>query len=159
MSILEGLGPKKKMFEDLEPGDYVFEISEPGEKGWTHRYTSDDDPDVWMEYVDFRLRVVSPEESAGRLFFHSIMFNASPEKIAQAKKPYDPSTFLYQFFGEIGAGMIQSGELTILDDYLTDGELDLDKFIGLRFAGSLRAVKSKKDNSKEYVNLTKAWPE
>ena len=157
MAILEGLGPSKRVFEDLDPGDYVFEIVEPGERGWTRKYEDDEDSDIWMGFVNFPLKVIQPEESEGRRFFHSLMYAASPEKIAMARKPYDPSTFLYQFLGDIGAGVLQNGEVTILDDYLTDGELDLDKMIGLRFSGSIRVEKGR--DGKERTALTKAWPE
>lgn len=157
MSILEGLGPSKKVFEDLEPGDYVFEIAEPGDKGWTRRFEDNDDSEIYMDFVNLRLKVIEPEEAAGRNFFHSIMYNASPAKIAMAKRPYDPSTFLYQFLGDIGAGVLQNGEVTILDDYLTGGELDLDKLIGLHFSGSIRQEKGR--DGKDRTMLTKAWPE
>jgi hypothetical protein len=94
----------------------------------------------------------------GRNFFHMTMVSATEEKLAKAKKPYDPETFTYQFLGNIGVGMLDKGEVTILDDYLTDGHLDLNKTIGTRFWGSIRMVKrGKKGEEKEYTSLTKAW--
>lgn len=156
---LSGYGPQKKIFEDLTPGDYTFEIQAPGEKGWFRRFEDDDNKDVWMDFINFKLSVVDPQEFAGKAHFHSVMYAASEEKIALAKKPYDPSTFLYQFLGDIGAAMIESGEAIVLDEYLTDGDLDLDKLIGLRFNASAREVADRKDATKKRVQLTKIWPE
>jgi hypothetical protein len=176
MSRLSGLGPRKKVFEDLTPGDYLFEIQAPGENGWTRRFTMSDEEfneikdhypelkkksssDVWMDFVNFKLVVLEPKEFAGKVHFHSLMFDASEAKIALAKKTYDPSTFLFQFLGDIGAGMKENGEIIILDDYLTDGDIDLDKLIGLQFNASARMVKNRKDPSKERVQITTCWPE
>jgi hypothetical protein len=160
--ILEGLGPKKKVFDDLEPGDYFFEISEPSDKGWIMEFTDKDadgqDTEAKATYINWRLRVVQPEEMEGRNFFHMTMLSATEEKLAKAKRPYDPETFTYQFLGQIGVGMLQGGEVTILDDYLTDSQLDLNKTIGLRFWGSIRIVKrGPKGQEKEYTSLTKVW--
>jgi len=157
MAILEGLGPKRKVFEDLEPGDYLFEIAEPGEKGWTATYTSDDNPEATISYINWRLRVLQPDQFEGKSFFHSTMYDASPEKIAMAKKPYDPAGFTYQFLASIGAGVVNNGEVTILDDFLTDGEIDLDKMIDLRFWGSIRKGVNK--NQPDRVGLDKVWME
>jgi len=158
MSRLSGLGPRKKVFEDLTPGDYLFEIQTPGENGWTRRFEDKDDNRVWMDFINFKLGVLDPQEFAGKVFFHSLMFDASDAKIALAKKPYDPSTFLFQFLGDIGAGMKEAGDIIILDDYLTDGEIDLDKLIGLTFNASVREVPDRKDPSKKRTQITKVWP-
>jgi len=157
MAILEGLGPKRKVFEDLEPGDYLFEIAEPGEKGWTATYEDKDNPAATISYINWRLRVLQPDQFEGRVFFHSTMYAASPEKIAMAKKLYDPAGFTYQFFAGVGVGIIENGEVTLLDDYLTDGEVDLDKMIGLRFWGSIRKGVNK--NQPDRVGLDKVWAE
>ena len=160
--ILENLGPKKKVFDDLEPGDYLFEIAEPSDKGWLMTFTDKDDDgndtEAEASYINWRLRVIQPEEMEGRNFFHITMVSASEEKIAKAKRPYDPEGFTYQFLGNIGVGMLQGGEVTILDDYMTDGALDLNKCIGVRFWGSIRIVKrGQKGQEKEYTSLTKVW--
>lgn len=162
MSILEGLGPKRKVFEDLEPGDYMFEVGEPGESGWTRRfYTRDEDGndvlDSYTDNINWRLRVVQPEEFAGKTFFHSTMYGASPAKIAMAKRSYDPAGFTYQFFAGIGAATMQNGEAILLDDFLTDGEPDLNKMIGLRFHATIR--KGLNPKQPDRVGLDKAWPE
>lgn len=177
MSRLSGLGPRKKVFEDLTPGDYLFEIQAPGDNGWTRRFemSSEDfeelrrsDPDrfkglsntdFWMDFVNFKLTVLDPKEFTGKTHFHSIMFDASEEKISLAKKSYDPSTFLFQFLGDIGAGMKESGEIIILDEYLTDGDIDLDKLVGMRFNGSAREVPDRNDPNKKRIQITKVWPE
>lgn len=160
--ILEGLGPKKKVFDDLEPGDYLFEIVEPSDKGWLVEFIDKDDDgndtEARASYINWRLRVIQPEEMEGRNFFHMTMVSASEEKVAKAKRSYDPEAFTYQFLGNIGVGMLQNGEVTILDDYMTDGSLDLNKCIGVRFWGSIRIVKrGMKGQEKEYISLTKAW--
>jgi len=157
MAILEGLGPKRKVFEDLEPGDYLFEIAEPGEKGWTNLYENEDNPGATMSFIQWRLRVLQPDQFEGKPFFHSTMYDASPEQIAMAKKPYDPAGFTYQFFASIGAGIMDNGEVTLFDDYLTDGYPDLDKMIGLRFWGSVRKGVNKKQPDR--VGLDKIWME
>lgn len=133
MAILEGLGPSGKLFEDLPPGEYLFEVSEPGDKGWIAEYKDDSNPKAITNNVNWSLRVLKPEEHENRRFFHQTMYYASPEKIAQAKRPYDPSGFFYQFLVGIGAATKDGNNAVILDDYLTDGEPDLDKMIGLRF--------------------------
>lgn len=157
MAILEGLGPKGKIFDDLPAGDYLFEIAEPGDKGWIREFTDQDNPKVTMSTINWRFRTLQPEEFEGKPFFHSTMFYASPEKIAMAKRPYDPSGFFYQFLVSIGAAVKDGNDAVVLDDYLTDGEIDLDKMIGIRFWGSVRMVKGKDD--KERTQLDKAWPE
>ncbi len=160
--ILEGLGPKKKVFDDLEPGDYLFEVSEPSDKGWLVEFVDKDedggDTKAKASYINWRLRVVQPEEMEGRNFFHMTMIAASEEKVAKAKRSYDPEAFTYQFLGNIGTGIVQNGEVTILDDFLTEGNLDLNKIIGVRFWGSIRKVtRGKKGEEKEYTSLTKVW--
>jgi hypothetical protein len=164
--ILEGLGPKKKVFDDLDVGDYLFEVVEPGDKGWTITFTDKDEggneTDATATYINWRFRVVEPEEFAGRNFFHLTMIHATDEKIAKAKRPYDPSGFTYQFLGKIGVGLLQAGEVTILDDFLSPDDskhpcLDLNKVIGLTFWGSLRKVKGR--DGQERVSLTEAWAE
>ena len=161
--ILENLGPKKKVFDDLEPGDYLFEISEPSDKGWLVTFTDKDDDGNVTEseasYINWRLRVIMPEEMEGRNFFHMTMVSASAEKVAKAKRPYDPEAFTYQFLGNIGVGMLQNGEVTILDDYMTEGSLDLNKCIGVRFWGSIRMknIAKKGQEEKMVSQLTKVW--
>jgi hypothetical protein len=161
MAILEGLGPTRKIFEELEPGDYLLEVSEPGEKGWLREFVDEDDEDCKATYVGWALKVILPEEASGRIHFFNTMVYASPEKIAKAKKAYDPAGFLYQFLSRIGAGEVKDGVVTIHDDYLTDGELDLDKLIGLRFWGSIRqeVIKSGRRKGEMATNLVKVWAE
>ena len=151
MAILEGLGPKGKMFDELPVGDYLFEVGEPGDKGWVSEVSDQDNPKLTMSFINWRLRVLEPEEFNGKPFFHSTMFYASPEKIAMAKRPYDPQGFFYQFMAAIGAAVKDGNEAVILDDYLTDGEVDLDKTIGLRFHG--RVVKQTGKDNKERIQL------
>ena len=155
--ILEDLGPKHKIFEDLEVGDYLFEVGKPND--WLSTFADKTDEEATITYINWQLRVLEPSEQEGRVFFHRTMYSASPEKIAQAKKPYDPTSFTYQFFAAIGAGIVNSGEVTILDEYLTDGNIDLDKMVGMRFWGSLREVADRKDPSIKRVQLTKCWSE
>ncbi len=157
MAILEGLGPTRKVFEDLEPGDYLFEVAEPSDKGWIYDKEDQDDSEAKSQFINWKLRVVKPEEFAGKPIFHMTMFSATPEKIAKAKRSYDPAGFTYQFFASIGAGMIHSGEVVVMDDYLTKGEIDLDKMIGVRFWGSIR--KGVNPNQPDRVGLDKVWPE
>ncbi len=161
MARLEGLGPKRKIFEDLLPGDYLFEISEPGDKGWMVEFTDKDesgnDTDAQACYVNWKLRVLQPEEFENKPFFHLTMISATEEKIAKAKRSYDPAGFTFQFLGSIGAGMVHSGEVIILDDYLTKGDIDLDKLIGLKFWGSVREVQGKDGVTR--VRLEKCWME
>ena len=166
MAILEGLGPKRKIFEDLTPNDYLFEISEPGDKGWVVEFTDKDDmgndTDAVASYINWKLRVLKPEAFENKPFFHLTMFSATPEKIAKAKRSYDPAGFTYQFLGSIGAGVVSGGEVTILDEYLTKGEVDLDKLIGLRFWGSVREVQIVNKETKETqtrARLEKSWTE
>jgi len=159
--ILEELGPKEKVFEDLDPGDYLFEIAEPGEKGWLVEFTDKDDQgqetNAKATYINWRLRVVQPEESENRNFFHMTMISATDDKIAKAKKPYNPRAFTFQFLGNIGVGIVQNGEVTILDEYLArGGHPDLNKMIGVRFWGSVRVVKR---GDREFLSLTKCWKE
>jgi hypothetical protein len=160
MAILEGLGPKRKVFDDLPPGDYLFEISPPGEQGWIKEFTDKDDngndTKAVAQYVNWKLRTLIPEEFEGKPFFHMTMFDATPEKIAKAKSAYDPAGFTYQFLGAIGAGIVSNGEMIVLDDYLTKGDIDLDKLIGLRFWGSVR-VKNMKGTDRTI--LEKVWKE
>ena len=159
MGILSGLGPTWKQFDDLEPGDYLFEIAEPGDDGWLSEFEDQDNPTATMTYVNWRLRVIKPEAFEGKLFFHRTMWDATPQKLAQAKRPYDPKGFTRQFIGAV-AGVLVHGVVTILDEYLDKhGDPDPDAMIGLRFWGSLRLVPDKKDPSKSYVILTKAWQE
>jgi hypothetical protein len=157
--ILEELGPKRKVFEDLEPGDYFFEIAEPGDKGWLLEVVDSDDhgnpTDAKAQYVNWPLRVLRPEESEGRRFYHLTMVGATDEKIAKAKRSYDPAAFTYQFLADVGVGLLQSGEVTILDDYLTQDCLDLNKTIGISFWGSIR--KGANPKQPERVGLTKVW--
>lgn len=165
--ILEGLGPKKKIFEDLDPGDYLFEIAEPSDKGWIVEFIDKDEDgnetEAKAQYINWRLRVVQPEEFENRNFFHLTMIGATEEKIAKAKRPYDPEVFTYQFLSNVGVGMLAQGEVTILDDYLTYGNLDLNKIIGVLFWGSIRMVKDpkgKKDANGQVIeraSLTKVW--
>lgn len=157
MGILTGLGPSWKQFDDLESGDYLFEIVEPGDDGWLSEFGDQDDSNATITYVNWRLRVIKPEEFEGKLFFHRTMWDATPQKLAQAKKPYDPRGFTRQFVGAV-AGVLMQGVVTILDEYLDEhGDPDPDRMIGLHFWGSVRLVQDKKDSTKSYINLTKAW--
>lgn len=158
MSILEGLGPKRKVFEDLEPGDYLFEVAEPGDKGWLFEIVDEENPKAILRGINWRLRVVQPEEFAGKPFFHSTWISATPEKIAMAKKPWDPSAFTYQFFAGIGAAIMENGESIVLNEFLTpDGDPDLNKMIGLRFQASVRKGVNKKQPDR--VGIADVWPE
>jgi len=169
------------VFDDLEPGDYLFEIAEPSDKGWIMEFVdnlpgSDDekDPSCKLEAINWRLRVIQPEEMEGRNFFHSTWIAGTPDKIAKAKRQWDPASFTYQFLADIGVAMIERGEATILDDYLNEdgwflpfgweGEDfvcdtdNLNKTIGVRFWGSIRMKKrGKAVDAQEYPELTKAW--
>ncbi len=153
--ILEDLGPSRKVFEDLPVGDYVFEVIKP--KDWIQEFVDDDNPESKATYINWQLRVIQPEESEGRIFFHRTMASATPEKIAKAKKAYDPATFTYQFLSKIGVGVTTGGEVVILDQYLSDGHLDLNAIVGVRFSGSIREVQLKDGSMR--VNLTECWPE
>ena len=154
--ILEDLGPRGKMFEDLEVGDYVFEITKP--KEWTSTFADKDNEKATATSINWTLRVLSPEESEGRLFFHRTQYKVSPEKMAKAARPYKADGFTRQFWVAIGAAFMEGNE-SILFDQFTDenGQVDLNAFMGLRFNGSLRMVPDKKDSSKSYLNLTNAW--
>ena len=162
MAILEGLGPSGKLFEDLPPGDYLFEISEPGDKGWLMEFKDADDELATTSNISWNLRVVRPEPFENRRFSMLTMYDASPQKIAKAKRPYDPSGFFWQFLTSIGVAMKDGNRTILLDEYTTDGDPDLDKMIGVRFNGSLKEeqYKDKKTNEiKTVVRLTKSWPE
>ncbi len=157
MGVLSGLGPTWKQFEDLDAGDYLFEIAEPGDRGWLSEFADEEEPLAIITYVNWRLRVVKPEEFEGRTFFHRTMYDATSQKLAQARKPYDPKGFTRQFIGAV-VGVVMQGEVTIPDEYLDKhDEPDPDAMIGVRFWGSIRLVQDKKDTSKSYANLTKAW--
>lgn len=177
--ILEGLGPSKKMFEDLDPGDYLFEIVEPGNKGWLMELVDKDinddpDPTSKLEAINWRLKVIQPEEMEGRNFFHSTWLAGSTNKIAKAKKPWDPSSFTYQFLRDVGVAVMLKGDAVILDEYLDeDGWFlrftweednfvcdtnNLNKTIGVRFWGSVRKEKrTVKGEEKEFSVLTSIW--
>ena len=161
MAILEGLGPSKKVFEDLEVGDYLFEIIEPSQGNWIQIFTDKDDEDSWRKVLNFRLKVLRPEDQEGRTIFHSVMFDASPKKIGKAKKPYDPSVFLYRFLNNIGAGVLHNGEVTLKEEYLTDGEIDPDKLIGIRFWGhvGLNTYQDQTGQNQEIRQIDKIWLE
>ena len=161
MAILEGLGPKRKIFDDLEPGDYLFEITNPSDSGWTIEFVDKDDfgapTEAKATYISWKLRVLQPEEFANKPQSHLTMISATPEKLMKAKRPYDPAGFTFQFLAQIGAAVVQSGEAIVLDEYLTKGSIDLDKLIGLRFWGSMRSQKGK--DGVERINLVKCWVE
>jgi len=156
MAILEGLGPRRKVFEDLTPGDYTFEITGPGDKGWIYEKVDEDNPQAEARYINWKLTVIHPETYEGKPFFYMTMFYATPEKIAKAKRPYDPAGFTYQFLGKIGAGVIIDGDVVVKDEYITDGQLDIDKLIGFRFEGSIREEKDKSGTLR--TQLVKVWP-
>ena len=162
MAILEGLGPKGKLFEDLPVGDYLFEIAEPGEKGWLVEFKDEDDPKATTSNVGWSFRVIRPDEFENRRHSHLTMYDASPQKLAKAKRPYDPSGFFWQFLASIGVAIKDGNGAVLLDDYTTDGDPDLDKMIGVRFNGSLREEQYKDKRTgetKTVVRLTKSWPE
>lgn len=181
--ILENLGPKGKLFEDLEDGDYLFEISEPGPKGWVTDLVSKDDmgnelPNLRLAQINWSLRVVQPEESENRRFLHSTWLSATPEKMESARRPWNPASFTYQFCTDVGIAMKDGNNAIILDEFLgEDGNFltfgwdvrkggsitgftcdtsNLNKTIGLRFWGSIRK-KKQKGSDVERATLTKAW--
>ena len=154
--ILEDLGPRGEMFEDLGVGDYAFEITKP--KEWTSTFADKDNEAATTTYINWTLRVIGPEESEGRLFFHRTQYKVSLEKMAKAAKPYKADGFTRQFWVAIGAAFMEGKDSILFDQFISeDGRVDLNAFIGLRFRGSLREVPDKKDPSKKYVNLTQAW--
>lgn len=174
MAILEGLGPRGKMFEELEPADYIFEIAEPGDKGWISEIIDKTNSKAKLAAVVWRLKVVSPEEFAGKSHFHRTWCAGTKEKIAMAKKRWDPSSFTFQFLTDIGIAVKDGNDAMVLDDFLDDdgwflpirwnkdGELEfstvgLDKTIGHRFNGSLRIEKG--NDGVDRLTLTKAWLE
>jgi hypothetical protein len=157
--ILEQLGPKGQIFDELEPGDYLFEISEPGDKGWLFekKYVDENNQPTGAEatFITWRLKVIQPEESSGRNFFHMTMLSASEQKISEAKKPYRPDAFTYQFLADTGIAIKQGNDAIVLDDYLTKGHIDLNKTIGVQFWASLR--KGVNPNMPDRVGVSKVW--
>ena len=90
------------------------------------------------------------------------MYDASPQKLAKAKRPYDPSGFFWQFLISIGVAIKDGNDAILLDDYATNGDPDLDKMIGVRFYGTIgeEQYKDRRTNEiKTVVKLTKQWPE
>lgn len=176
MAQLEGLGPKRKLFEDLTPGDYLFEIAEPNDDKWLVEFSNKDNDAAKIAYLGWKLRVVSPKEFENKPFFHRTMIAATDEQLALAKRPYDPAGFTYQFLTAIGVAVMQSGEAVILDDYLDadgwflrlerddEGDIfgdteNLNKLVGIRFWGSVREEKDRKDSSITRIALAKCWKE
>jgi len=174
MALLEGLGPKGKIFDELEIGNYTFEIAEPDERGWISEVIDKTNPKAKLASVTWQLRVVSPEHFAGRRFFHRTWCAGTQEKIAMAKKRWEPSSFTFQFIQSIGIAVKDGNDAVVLDDYLDDdgmflpikwnkdGELEystvgLNKTIGVRFEGELRMEKGQDGVNR--IALSKSWPE
>lgn len=157
MGVFEGMDPTWKTFEDLDPGDYLFEIAEPGDSGFLREVVDKRDDNAIGTFVSWNLRVLRPEEFANRRHGHMTMLRANQAKLALAKGPYDPAGFTKQFLKEIGVAVDMSGVMQVLDEYITNGEPDPYKMIGVRFWGSIRMGVN--PNQPDRVGISKCWPE
>ncbi len=157
MGIFEGMGSTWKTFEDLDPGDYLFEIAEPGDSGFLREVVDKRDEAAIATFVSWSLRVIRPEEFVNRRHGHMTMLRANQAKLALGKGPYDPAGFTKQFLKEIGVAIELGTMVQTLDEYTTDGEPDPYKMIGVRFWGSIRTGAN--PNQPDRAGLTKCWPE
>lgn len=162
--------------DELAPGKYLFEILAPSDESKVlSTFNKKDDngnpipglPE--MTFVNWMLKVqdckppLKVDDCKGQVFFHSTMLWASPEKIAQASRPYFPQDMTIQFMVNAGMGVNtrEAGKRIskLNPEHLSKkGELLFDNNVwGKTFWGEIADVTGK--DGKVRRQLTKAWTE
>ena len=153
-------------YEDLPEGDYYVELQKlPDDEVLRTIYKRDADgnatPIPEMIFINWNLTVLSPTEWAGRRIFHSTMWFASKEKIAQAASPYNPMDMTLSFLQPLGVvEKIRDGNKTVkkIKKEFTDknGSLDFSKLPwGDKFW--VRYVDKVAKNGKVFRQVTTVW--